>query len=204
MRICITLDDVIRAKTKQAAKIYKKYINKNVDLDSLDYSSGDYQEIFNFDTMRQTNKFMYDDYAFEIFAEADVVEKGIDTKLNLWQISNNENDELNEPIELIIGNTKEYNASIGFTYFFISKIATRAREVFLPKESEKLWDVCDVLVTADKSLLKTKPDNKISIKIDREYNKDIDSDYTYDNLSSFLDDEEIIAKLINKENKIME
>ena len=50
MKICFTLDDVIRAKTVQIGKIYKRNINGDIDLDALDFSTNDYQEIFSFKT----------------------------------------------------------------------------------------------------------------------------------------------------------
>ena len=46
MKICLTLDDVLRNKTVQLGKIYKKYINPDIDLESLDFSTNNYEDIF--------------------------------------------------------------------------------------------------------------------------------------------------------------
>lgn len=197
MRICITLDDVIRAKTVQIGKIYQKHVNPEIDLDSLDFSTDDYTKVFGFEDEEEYKTFLYTDYPFEIFAEATVTEKMIDKNLNLWHIKQSQNDDFDEPIELIIANPFEYNASIGFTYFFLSKIATRVREIYLPSTALDIWDKCDVLITATPRLLKNKPEGKKVIKIETDYNKDITSDYTYEHLSDFLNDETIINKLFN-------
>jgi len=195
MKICITLDDVLRAKTSQFGKIYKKHINPDIDLETLDFSSGDLCKIFNFKNKKEYETFLYVDYVFDIFAEAITCEKMLDKKLNLWLLGLDDNEDLCEPVELMLSNTMEFNASIGFTYFFISKTATRIREVFLPSDSSEIWDKCDVLITADTKLLKNKPQNKVVVKIETDYNKECDADFTYDKLSSFLEDKEILNKI---------
>lgn len=195
MRICITLDDVLRAKTYQFGKIYKKYIDPSIQLETLDMSSGDLCSIFKFKNKKEFEKFLYEDYGFEIFGEAGVTEKGVDKKLILWQLGLAENDDLDEPVELLLANPMEFNASIGFSYFFISKLATRIREVHFPSDSQKIWELCDVLITADPKLLENKPDGKIAVKIKTDYNTDSKYDFEYDKLSNFIEDEEIIEKL---------
>ena len=193
-RLCITLDDVIRAKTQQFGKIYKKYVDKDKDLDAIEIKSNDLAEAFGF-THEEYMKFLYNDYAFEVFAEAPVVEKMIDKKLNLWHIALNNDREEDDKIELILANPYEFNASIGFTHFFLSQIATRVRETYFPANSLEIWDKCNALVTADPKLLKNKPEGKISVKITTDYNKDCDAEYTYGCLREFLEDEEIIGKI---------
>jgi len=187
MKICITLDDVLRAKTKQFGKIYKKGINNEVDLDSLDFSTNDLANIFNM-TKKEYNKFLYEDYSFEIFAEAPVMEKMLDKKLNLWHIKLNDE----ENIELMLANTKEFNTSIGYTCFFLSQIATRVREIYFPKNSTELWDKCDILITADPDLLDNAPVWLTTVKIETNYNKDCPSSKSYESLSKLLDDADFI------------
>ena len=122
----------------------------------------------------------------------------IDKKLNLWHIDLNHNEDLEEEIELMLCNPFEFNASIGFTHFFLSKIATRIRETYFPTVSTDIFERCDVLVTADPKLLENKPSNKICIKIITDYNKDIEADYEYNTFGDFLNDTEIIKKLTQK------
>jgi hypothetical protein len=195
MKIAISLDDVIRAKTKAILKFYKKK-NEDFDIDSVDLSTNNYKKILSFKTDKEYNQFLYEDYVFEIFAEAEITEKMVDKQLNLWHIDLNNNEELTEPIELMLVNPYEFNASIGFTHFFIAKMATRIRETYFPTNSVEIYDKCDVLITADPKLLENKPFNKIVIKIETDYNKDLSADFTYSTFMDFLNDKEIINKLI--------
>ena len=197
MKIAISLDDVIRAKSKAILKIYKKK-NEDFDIDSVDLSTNNYKKILGFKTDKEYNQFLYEDYVFEIFAEAEITEKMVDKQLNLWHIDLNNNEELTEPIELMIVNPYEFNASIGFTHFFIAKMATRIRETYFPTNSVEIYDKCDVLITADPKLLENKPFNKIVIKIETDYNKELSADFTYSTFMDFLNDKEIINKLIKQ------
>ena len=194
MKICFTLDDVIRAKTQQVGKIYQKYIDPEIKLEEMDLENQPLSEALGFDGIAEYRKFLYEDYAFEIFAEAPVMERMLDKKLNLWHIETSHKD-FKEPLEVMLANPREFNASIGYTYFFLSQIATRIREVFFPLDYVEIWDRCDVLVTADSYLLEAKPEGKIAIKIETDYNKECEADYTYESLSKFLDDKEIYRKL---------
>lgn len=191
MKICITLDDVLRAKTKQLGKIYKKYV-KDIDLDKLEITSNSVEDILGL-TKKEANKFLYDDYPFEIFGEAEVCEKMLDKKLNLWHL--NMHEEYDGEYELCIANPYEFNTSIGNTCFFLAKAATRVREFHFPANSSDIWNVCDVLITADPSLLENKPEGKVSVKIVAPYNSEAESDLTYDTLSALLDDKEFFNKI---------
>lgn len=202
MKICITLDDVLRAKSAKMAEVYKKYIDDSINFEDLDFSSGDYEQIFKFDSLSDYNQFLYTDYAYEIFGCAPISEPLLDKKLNLWILAMNDCEEIKEPVEVILTSTREYNASIGYTYFFISKMAPRARKIYLPTNSSKVWDVCDILITADKTLLsEERPKGKTIIKINAPYNKDLKADYEYKTLTDFLDDDDIMGELQNKLNQ---
>ena len=50
MKIAITLDDVIRNKSKQIIKIYKKYVDPDFDEDNVDLTTNDFQKILEYDT----------------------------------------------------------------------------------------------------------------------------------------------------------
>ena len=71
----------------------------------------------------------------------------------------------------------------------------------MPADSTTIWDKCDVLITANPSLLSIKPEGKVAIKIRKEYNAKHPADYEYETLSLFLTDEEIIDKLLEDARK---
>lgn len=195
MRICITLDDVIRAKTKTFGKVYKKYYDKDIDLSTIDLDTNDMCKAFGFKDRKEYNKFVYEDYPFELFAEATVTERMVDKQFNLWHIAMA--DKYGDDVEIVLANPYEFNTSIGYTCFFLSQIATRVREFYFPKNSSDIWDKCDVLVTADPKLLQEKPEGKTAVKITMPYNEDIKSDYEFDGFGDFLKEgENIIEKLM--------
>jgi hypothetical protein len=194
MRICITLDDVIRAKTKQFGKMMVKSFKMDSEsLSNMEITTNDLCEAFGFESRGEYNKFLYEDYPFEIFAEAPVMERMLDKNLNLWMLGILNEDGW-EDTEFILANPYEFNTSIGFTCFFLSQIATRVREFYFPADSSKIWDRCDVLITADPKLLSEKPEGKTSIRIDAPYNKDCACDYSYESLSKLIEDDKIKEK----------
>lgn len=199
IKICITLDDVLRGKSEQICKIYQKHVNPSINFDELDYSSGNFQKILGFNSKSEFNKFLYEDYSFEIFAEANPMISSLDKKLSLWHLTLNDNENIDDELDLMIANPMEYNTSIPFTYFFLSKIATRVRETYFPTDSQKIWDKCDILITADTKLIENTPFGKICIKINTPYNLNINnkSGFTYNSLSEFIDDPNNLVKVIS-------
>lgn len=194
MRICITIDDVIRAKTRTFGKVYKKYVDPSIDLQEIDLSTNDLSKSFPFKDKKAYNKFLYEDYPFEVFAEATVASRMLDKNFNLWHIS--VDDEYGDDVDILLANPYEFNTSIGYTCFFLSQIATRVREIYFPKNSADIWEKCDVLVTADPKLLSEKPEGKKTVKIEMPYNEGIGADFTYSGLDKFIEEgNNVIEKL---------
>lgn len=193
MKICFTLDEVLRAKIDAFEKYYQKSQDESFKLEKK--TSFDVKDLFKFKTKNGINKFMYEDYVFEIFGEAETCTPFLDKTFNLWLLNITENNDDYDDIEVMFANPKEFNASIGCTYFFLSKIASRVREVFLPKDSSEIWGKCDVLVTADPKLLKEKPEGKISVKINGDFNVDDTADFNYDTLADLLKDSDFCKKI---------
>ena len=61
---------------------------------------------------------------------------------------------------------------------------------------KEMWDECDLLITTFPEVLNTKPDNKISIKVERRYNKEVRGDYSVKNTSEIFE-EGYLEKIIN-------
>ena len=197
------LDDVIRSKTVRACEVYKRFKDPDLDLSTLDLSTNDLRVILGMD-YDEYDKFMYEDYPFEIFANAPVTKKGVDKEMILWHIGLQDYEGTDEEIRLSLTNPYEFNASIGSTYFFLSRIATRIRDVYFPADSDEIWDNCDVLVTADPRFIREKPYGKICVKIEMPYNKDVDADITYKNLSEAFKDNDILDKIFVKKKELLQ
>ena len=198
MKIAIDINDVVRDFSNNFVKYFIEGYNHEFDLTDFEFWSNDLSIVFPFKSKQSYYNFIYNDYAFELFGKCGVCTRKLETELNDWTEKTLKDIDTEEPIEVIFVSPKEYGLSIGNTYFFLSKIGTKIREVYFPIDSQTVWDKCDILITANPDLLKNKPENKISIKIKFDYNKDVEADYTFKDLSTFLTNEENTIKLINE------
>ena len=196
MKIAIDLNDVVRDFTYNFILYYVKGYNHQYDVDELTEWTNDMQALLPFKTPRAYEKFVYEDYPFEIFGKCPTCTKKLTEQLNDWTENTIKDIDTDEPIDVMFVSPMEYGASIGNTYFFVSKLGTKIREVYLPSDSNTIWDRCDVLITANPDLLNNKPEGKVTIKINKDYNSECKADYTYETLSMFLTDEDIIEKLL--------
>lgn len=199
MKIAIDLNDVVRDYTYNFLLQYVKGYNHQYDPDNFNETTNDMELALPFKTTRAYEKFVYADYPFELFGKCPTCTKKLPEQLNEWTEQTIKDIDSDEPIDVMFVSSMEYGASIGYTYFFLSKLGTKVRETYFPKDSNTIWDRCDILITANPSLLKNKPEGKTSIKIAKDYNSDIEADYTYETLSLFLTDEKIIEKLLENE-----
>jgi len=62
---------------------------------------------------------------------------------------------------------------------------------------EDIWGNVDLLITANPRALETKPNDKISIKINSSYNKESKSDFELDSILEFIKDNELRDKILN-------
>jgi hypothetical protein len=67
------------------------------------------------------------------------------------------------------------------TFFFLSKTGCKIENIRFVTDYAKKWDGIDVLITANPKALESKPEGKISIKVNASYNKNV-SDYEIDSL----------------------
>lgn len=198
MKIAIDINDVVRDFSNNFVKYFIEGYNHEFDLTDFEFWSNDLSIVFPFKSKQSYYNFIYNDYAFELFGKCGVCTRKLETELNDWTEKTLKDIDTDEPVEVIFVSPKEYGLSIGNTYFFLSKIGTKIREVYFPTDSKTVWDKCDILITANPDLLKNKPENKISIKIKFDYNKDVEADYTFKDLSTFLTNEENTIRLINE------
>lgn len=199
MKIGIDINDVLRNFTMNFAKYYKKGYNHEFDYDDFELWTNDLEALYPFKNKFTFEKFTYEDYAFELYGACPSCELQLTEQFNEWVtkvIPELETED--EPIELVIVSPFEYGLSISSTYFFLSKIACKVRNVFLPDVSSEIWDMCDIVITADPRLLEIKPDDKVSIKIKQEYNEHNAADFEFDTMKEFVSDEKNIKQAIEK------
>ena len=110
-------------------------------------------------------------------------------------------DEEEHEIEIV---SREIIKSIPATFFFLSKLSCKIKNIRFVKNYEDYWDGVDVLITANPKVLESKPENKVSVKIRASYNESNSSDFTLDTILEFIKDEELRYKILNKQITIYE
>lgn len=189
LTIGVELNHVVRNINRQILKYYAKEFDPSMDVDELDDRKDVIKEYCNFKSKNEKNNFIYIDYPFEIFGSANTVEKKLAVKITNWltDISNIED----EDIRIIFYSLNEEALTIQSTFFFLSKIGTRVRKIFFPKNIAEIWDECDAVITANNDLFTEEvPEGKKIILINREFNaENKDKAFlNYDNLSDIIDD----------------
>lgn len=190
MKIGIELNGIVRNLNKQIIKYYKKDIDKTFDDKSVDYNVLDVSNELNM-TKKERYNYMYVDYPYEIFGCAKAMETHLPTTINSWvKILGDEG------IDLAFFSTMEEGLTIQSTYFFLSKIGSRVREMFFPTDGAEMWNECDVIITTNKRVVESKPEGKIVILIKRSDNTNLESkaDYVFDSLMQVLTDGDLIGK----------
>lgn len=191
MKIGITINEVFRDFVGQFAYTYDKYINK-FNLNENPVDTFDLFDHFKFDSVDDLNRFLYIEASLEIFGHADQLHDNVIKHFNLF-LSDIKDEEEHE-VELI---SREVQKAIPSTLFFLSKLACQADRIRFVQNHEAKWDGIDVLITANPTALECKPKDKISVKINSSYNKDVKADYELDSIIDFFKDETLRNKILN-------
>ena len=186
MKIAVDLNDVLRDYTANFGEYFKKGYDQDINLDELEITTNDLSQVFPFKSRYDYEHFVYEDFAWELFAKCPSCDRGLGAAFSNWITKTITNIDVNEEIEVVIVSPMEYGITIPATYWFISKLGCRAREIYLPTDSTTIWDKCDVLITANPNLLSEKPEGKKSVKIKTDYNIDCEADFEYNNMLEFL------------------
>ena len=194
MKIAIDLNDVVRDYSRNFIKYYKKGINHAFNEDDVDFFTNEMNVLLPFQSDEQYRRFVYEDYAFELYSKCPPVEKDLSRDLNEWV----EFDLLDEEIEVMFVSPMECDLTIQSTYSFLAKIGSRIREVYFPIDSSTVWDKCDVLITANPRFFSHKPNEKKIVKIEKEYNKEYKGDISYNSLYEIIKDEDFLNKINGK------
>lgn len=194
MRIAIDINDVLRDYTRQFADVYKKFIDNDFDISYEDINDFDFLNVFpfyddegNLDRMT-LNKFKYEDCAFEIYGRAQAMDRMLPSDFNLWTQNTMRNFDDDKLPEIILFSPFEMNLSIQSTLSFLARFGVRVREIHFPTDSVKMWDKCDVMITANPNLLNATPEGKISFKVKAPYNTEAKGTYEFDSMTDIIND----------------
>ncbi len=191
-RIGFDVNGVLRDTIGKIAQTYEKfYLLKTDGIDdddtfeyemNLPVTSLDLKEHFKFKEDDDLFSFLYEEFAMEIFGHAQSSEYS--TFNDLQQIYLNYRDDN----DLIIV-SDEIGKSKPATLFFLSKFICQLEKIkfFSNLTINSMWDEIDILLTSNPALLLNNPSNKIVVKYETEYNKDIEVEHTVTTLNEFDD-----------------
>lgn len=198
MKIGISIDGVLRDFLSRVEEVYEKYFLKDEDSEIkipdynlekwLDFPEEEVKQaemVFNPDfnedsfleseeeTAKLENKiekttleeFLYEKCTLEIFGYANETSTSIVETLNQLILDN--------PRHEFILISREGGMAIPSTLFFLAKTKSTCPNIKFVTEYSKVWDYVDVMVTDQPKIINTKPLEKISIVIDKEYNKKV-------------------------------
>jgi hypothetical protein len=211
-KIGIEINGVLRDTIGKFTQLYEKHMIDEKDDESKTYEldlSGNTEEItakeefkyeilsdvtslnlldhFKFNNENELYEFMYEDFAMQIFGHAGSTETFTFNDLNDLYIKYRDNNEL-----LIVSD--EMGKSKPASLFFLSKFGCLLEKVkFYSKSTiNSMWDEIDVLLTSNPSLILEKPNDKIVVKYNTVYNKNVSSEYEINSLKEF---DEVLQKL---------
>lgn len=112
----------------------------------------------------QLDKFMYEDYIFELFASP--AKTYVNINLDIAKFYNEYSNEYD--IKLI---SVEDRRSVPLTLHFLSRAAVSLPKYQFYQSASDVWSDCDVVIATNPDILNKKPFNKISIKVNRDFNE---------------------------------
>ena len=197
IKVAIELNGVVRNINKQILKYYVKDFDQSIDLDEVDEKDDPYKTV-KFSSLKERNEFLYIDYPYEIYGCAKAMDKDLPRDLNNWlaELTNFEKEE----IEISFFSLHEEAITIQSSYFFLSKIGTRVRKVFFPKDASEVADYFDLIIASSEEAVKSANEkNKPIILINNLVNEECKeiSNYNYDSLTDVIKDKEITNKIYN-------
>lgn len=112
------------------------------------------------------NRFMYEDYLFEIYGAATMMYRGMDVHLTKFF------EKYGDHVEFVVV-SRENRVTIPPTLFFLSKIMSKFKKYQFVETTEEKWNGIDILITTDPDILDAgTPEGKKVIKIKRPYNEE--------------------------------
>jgi hypothetical protein len=212
MRIGIEINGVLRDTIGKFTQLYEKHMIEEKDSDSKtfdidmsgnteelvsaeefeykilgDVTSLDLMEHFRFNDENELYSFMYEDFVMQIFGHAGSTETFTFNDLNEIYLKYRDNNEM-----MILSD--EMGRSKPASLFFLSKFGCLLEKIKFYSNStiNSMWNEIDVLLTSNPTLLLEKPKDKIVVKFNTIYNKNVNCEHEISSLKEF---DEILQKL---------
>jgi len=180
MRIGIEINGILRDTLKKIQQEYEKWYIDNPFKEETEFKYKVISELTSLDIMSHLSfkdkdelyDFLYKEHTMEIFGHAGSVEMSSMNDLNDFYL------DVRESHDIIIV-SDEMGKSKPASLFFLSKFGCLVESVKFYSEItiNSMWDSIDVLLTANPALLLNNPQEKIIIKYETNYNKEINFKY---------------------------
>lgn len=202
MRVGIEINGVLRDTIGKVTQVYQKnYIESEEPIEqsykidesgntevieitdefkysmNLPVNSLNLEEHFRFKDKEEFYSFLYEEFSMEIFGHASSTEYTSFNDLNDLYLS------LRNEINFSIV-SDEISKSKPASLFFLSKFGCLIESVkfYSTHTINSMWNDVDILLTSNPALLLDYPENKIVIKFDTDYNKEINTNYSIKSL----------------------
>lgn len=215
MRIGIEINGVLRDTIGKFTQIYQKnlidgyqneFTNQTYKLDISGNTEEEilpepfrYEMVLPVNTLELTNhfkfqnkeeyfSFLYEEHPMEIFGHAQSAEYSTFHDLNdLYKTLRDNHD--------FVIVSDEIGKSKPASLFFLSKFGCEIEKIkfYSNYTINSMWNEIDILLTSNPTLLLEHPSDKFVIKFETEYNKNIDSKYSINQLKDF---ESILKQII--------
>jgi hypothetical protein len=187
MRIAIEINGVLRNTIDKIEQTYQKYmIDKTDGIEdgnsfkyeiNLPVTSLTLQDHFKFQNDEELYSFLYEEFPMEIFGHSQSTEYSSFNDLNDLYVNLRDNHDL-----MIVSD--EIGKSKPASLFFLSKFGCQLEKVkfYSNLTINSMWDEIDVLLTSNPALLLEHPDDITIIKYQTDYNKQVDTKYSINEL----------------------
>ena len=192
MRIGIEINGVLRNTIGKIEQTYQKYlIDKTDGIENeklfeygmiLPVDSLMLKDHFKFQNDEELFSFLYEEFPMEIFGHSQSSEYSTFNDLNEVYVNLRDNHDL-----IIVSD--EIGKSKPASLFFISKFGCQLEKIkfYSNYTINSMWDEIDLLLTANPALLLEHPSDKILIKYETDYNKNINTSHTIKSLKELED-----------------
>jgi len=187
MRIAIEINGVLRNTIDKIEQTYHKYmIDKPDGIEdgnsfkyeiNLPVTSLTLQDHFKFQNDEELYSFLYEEFPMEIFGHSQSTEYSSFNDLNDLYVNLRDNHDL-----MIVSD--EIGKSKPASLFFLSKFGCQLEKIkfYSNLTINSMWNEIDVLLTSNPALLLEHPDDITIIKYQTDYNKQIDTKYSINEL----------------------
>lgn len=192
MRIGIEINGVLRNTIGKIEQTYQKFLIDKTDgienEESFEYSmvlpvdSLVLKNHFKFQSDEELFSFLYEEFPMEIFGHSQSSEYSTFNDLNEVYMNLRDNHDL-----IIVSD--EIGKSKPASLFFISKFGCQLEKIkfYSNYTINSMWDEIDLLLTANPALLLEYPSDKILIKYETDYNKNIKTSHSIKSLKELED-----------------